>query len=74
MAWYWIVILCISSGWAGYVLKDQLTDEFVSNVTIFKPKIKGGGEMDLVQDVKIDHKKLTFRERRAKRKADRKAA
>jgi len=71
MAWYWIVILCVASGWAGYILKDQLTDEFVSNVTIHKPKIKGGGEMDLVQDVQIDHKKLTWRERRDKRKKER---
>ena len=74
MAWYWIVILCITSGWAGYILKDQLTDEFVSNVTIYKPKIKGGGEMDLDQVVEVNHKKLTWRQRRALKKASKKVS
>jgi len=72
MLWYWVVILCVASGWLGYILKDQLTDEYVSNVTIHKPKIKRGGDMDLIQDVKIDHKKLTWRQRSQKRKAERK--
>jgi hypothetical protein len=52
----------------GYILKDQLTDEYVSNVTIHKPKIKGGGKMDLDQEVVVNHKKLTWRQRRAARR------
>jgi len=72
MTWYWIVILCVGSGWAGYILKDQLTDEYVSHVTIYKPKIKGGGDMDLDQEVVVNHKKLTRRERREARRATKK--
>ena len=72
MAWYWITILCIVSGWGGYILKDQLTVEHQVNVTIHKPKIKGGGVMDLDQLVDVEHDKLTWRQRRAVRKAAKK--
>jgi hypothetical protein len=66
--WYYVVILCLVSFVLGYITKDQITDEYVSNVTIHKPKIKGGGEMDLVQDVEIQHRKTTWGERRRLRK------
>ena len=72
MAWYYIVIFCLVSFVLGYILKDQITDEYVSNVTIHKPKIKRGGDMDLVQDVEINHRKTTWRERRRLRKEGKK--
>ena len=41
-------------------------------MTIHKPKIKGGGVMDLDQLVDVEHAKLTWRQRRAVRKAAKK--
>lgn len=73
MAWYYWTMLLIVAFFLGYFVKDQLTDEYVSNVTIHKPKIKGGGEMDLDQVVDVKHTKLTWRQRRAQRKADKKS-
>lgn len=71
MSWYWIVIISLVAYVLGYITKDLITDEYVSNVTIHKPKIKGGGEMDLDQTVVVKHKKLTLKERRAARRAKR---
>ncbi len=68
MAWYWIVIAYLFGCLCGYILKDQLTEEFVSNVVINKPKVKRGGSMDLDQEVIVQHKKMSWRERRAARR------
>lgn len=69
METFWIKILsylavALAGGWGGYILKDVLTIEKKIDVTINKPKIKGdGSSIDIDQDVQVDERKLTFRER-----------
>lgn len=50
----------------GYILKDQLTEEYKSEISIRKLKVKGDGnrmDLDLDQDLEISTKRLTLRER-----------
>lgn len=72
MAWYWGLILFLAGALGGYILKDQLTEEFRSQVTIHKPKVRRGGIMDLDQAVEVNLKKMSFRERIQARRAQRK--
>lgn len=73
MAWYYVTILCLAAFWFGYFVKDQVTDEYVSNVTIHKPKVKKGGTMELDQVVEVEHKKKTLLDRIRRRREQRKA-
>jgi hypothetical protein len=70
MSWIWLIVTFLLGGFGGYILKDQLTEEYVSNVTMNKPKVKGrGNKLDADQVTEVNLKKLSWKERRAKRKA-----
>lgn len=70
MSWIWILV-ALSVGWGlGYLTKDQLTEEYVSNVTMHKPKVKGrGNKLDADQVTEVHMQRLTWREKRDARKA-----
>ena len=66
--WAYIAVFAFGA-LSGYILKDQLTTEVKSEVTIRRPKIKGrGNKMDLDQVVDVTAKTMTWKERRAERK------
>lgn len=71
MAWYWLLITFLMGALGGYILKDQLTTEVKSEVTIRRPKVKGrNNKMELDQVVDVVATSMTLRERRrARRKA-----
>lgn len=68
MTWYWIVILCLLSFIAGYIVKDIITEEKKIEITIHKPKVKGRGntmelDADLIVEEKRERRRL-FKKRR----------
>ena len=66
--WAYIAVFVIGA-LGGYILKDQLTTEVHSEVTIRRPKIKGrGNRMELDQIVDVTATAMTWKERRAARK------
>lgn len=72
--WTGLIIGLLAGGLGGYILKDQTTDEYVSNLKINKIRSKGTGSgivLDVDQEMEIQHKKLTWKERRSQRKARR---
>lgn len=72
MSWIWLIVALVVGAFGGYILKDQLTDEYKSEVKIRKVKIRGeGNRMDLEIDQEITHRRLTLKERRANRKEKR---
>ena len=72
MSWIWLIVTFLLGGMGGYILKDQLTEEYVSNVTMNKPKVKGrGNEQDLSQIAEVQMRKLSRKEKRAAKKAAR---
>ena len=67
--WPYIAVFVIGA-LGGYILKDQLTTEVKSEVTIRRPKIRGrGNRMELDQIVDVTATAMTWKERRAARKA-----
>lgn len=70
MSWIWLLVV-LPVGWGlGYLTKDQLTEEYVSNVTMDHMKVKGrGNKMDATQVAEVHMKKMTRREKREARKA-----
>ena len=68
----WLIGLLVGLGFGGlggYILKDQMTEEYVSNVTMHKPKVKGkGNRLDADQVTEVHMQKMTRKERRQKRK------
>ena len=67
-------VVLILGGWLGYILKDRLTVESETKVTIIKPKIKGDGStltIDQEVDARVERKELTWRDRREQRKLKR---
>jgi len=66
--WWWLAILFLVGFIIGYIVKDQTTDEYETKVEIEKLRAKKGGTIDLVQDLEIKHKKLSWRERRRLKK------
>lgn len=74
MSWVWLIVTFLLGGLGGYILKDQLTVEYKSEVSIVKPKVKGKqNKLDLEQITEVHMKPMTWKERRAARKARRKA-
>ena len=67
--WPYIAVLA-TGALGGYILKDLLTTEIKSEVTIRRPKIKGrGNKMELDQVVDVTATAMPWKERRAARKA-----
>ena len=70
MSWVWLIVTLLLGGLGGYILKDQLTEEYVSNVTMHKPKVKGrGNRQDIAQVAEVQMVKKSWKERRAARRA-----
>ena len=66
--WPYIAIF-FAGALAGYILKDQLTEEYVSHVTMIKPKVKGrGNNQELIQEAHVEMKKMSWKEKRAAKK------
>ncbi len=70
MSWIWILV-ALSVGWGlGYLTKDRLTEEYVSNVTMHKPRVRGrGNTLDADQVTEVHMQKMTWRQKRDARKA-----
>lgn len=75
MGWYaWLLIGMGFGALGGYLLKDQLSEEYVSNVSMYKPKVKGkGNTMDADQITEVHMTKLTPKERRQARREARRS-
>jgi len=74
MSWHWILIAFVLGGLGGYILKDQLSEEYISNVTMFKPKVKGRqNRQDLSQVAEVTLKKMSRKQKREARRKARKA-
>jgi hypothetical protein len=72
--WGWFILGLALGALIGYILKDHLTEEYVSNVTLNKPKVKGrGNKLDADQVAEVYMKKMTPQERRQARKEARQA-
>lgn len=66
--WPYIAVFVIGA-LGGYILKDKLTTEIKSEVTIRRPKVRGrGNRMELDQVVNVTATAMTWKERRAARK------
>lgn len=61
----WLLVSLLVGMLAGYILKDQLTEEYESDVWIHKPKARRGGVLNLDQavEIKAKHKKKPFFQR-----------
>ena len=70
MSWIWLLVVFLLGSLGGYMLKDQLTEEYVSHVTMHKPKVKGrGNKQDISQVAEVQMKKMSLKERRKARRA-----
>jgi hypothetical protein len=71
MSWIWLIVALLIGYIGGYISKDQLTDEYKSEIDIRKIKVKGEGsrmDLDLDQLMEIKHTRLTWKQRRDARK------
>jgi len=69
MSWIWLLVTLLLGGLGGYILKDQLTVEYKSEVSIVKPKVKGKqNKLDLDQITEVHMKPMTWKEKRAAKK------
>ncbi|KKM19909.1 hypothetical protein LCGC14_1650840 [marine sediment metagenome] len=75
MSWIWLLVV-LAVGWGlGYFTKDQLTEEYVSNVTMNRPKVKGKhNKMELDQVTEVQMVKKSWRQKRKARKDKKKKA
>jgi len=73
MSWVWLLVALFAGMFIGYYIKDQSTEEYVSNVTMHKPKVKGrGNRLDADQVTEVHMQKMTRKERIQKRREERK--
>ena len=75
MSWHWVLIALLAGWGLGYLTKDQLTDEYVSNVTTGKMKVKGqGNSLDADQVTTVHMRRMSRKEKREARREARKQA
>ena len=73
MSWIWLIVALLLGALGGYILKDQLTDEFVSNVTMGKTKVRGrNNKQDIAQVTEVHMIKKSLKQKLKDRKASKK--